>query len=70
MTITAETSEHCKRMSRLLGQKKTKEEAYRAGYDSVVHGANLGNCQFAFFASRQLTKAWERGRKAARNNLS
>ena len=38
--------------------------AYNAGYDSAMSGANTSNCDFRHFATKVLTRAWERGRDA------
>ena len=41
---------------------KTLKEAYEAGKDAVISGANKTNCHFSFFATRELADEWERGR--------
>jgi hypothetical protein len=38
------------------------QEAYNAGRDSAIHGANTTNCHFRHFATREKTMMWERGR--------
>lgn len=40
-------------------------EAYKYGYDCGTNGVNKTNCHFSVFASKENTKAWERGKKAA-----
>jgi hypothetical protein len=37
-------------------------EAYEAGKDCAVNGANTTNCHFTHFATPALTKAWEQGK--------
>ena len=39
---------------------------YDAGYDSVIHGANMTNCHFSLFATEDSTKEWERGVQEAK----
>lgn len=41
------------------------DEAYRAGRDCALNGANTTNCHFKYFASRELTSEWERGKAEA-----
>jgi hypothetical protein len=41
----------------------TLEEAYEAGRDCAANGASTTNCHFSFFATPELTRAWERGRR-------
>ncbi len=36
-------------------------EAYDAGVDKAENGANLQNCSFRHFSTRQKKKAWEFG---------
>ncbi len=45
--------------------KVNSTEAYKHGYDCGINGANETNCHFSIFASKENTKAWERGKKAA-----
>ena len=45
--------------------KSDESYAYRMGKDSVVNGANITNCHFTLFTSKELTEAWERGVKDA-----
>lgn len=42
----------------------TEEEAERAGRDCALNGPNQTNCHFSLFARPELTRAWERGKKA------
>lgn len=42
---------------------KTEDEAFRAGYDCAVNGADTVNCHFRFFATPDLTRAWENGKR-------
>ncbi len=50
---------------RLLSASHTKEYAYEMGKDCVLHGANTTNCHFSLFASEELMKEWERGKREA-----
>ncbi len=43
----------------------TNQEAFAAGEDCVKNGANKKNCHFSIFATPELTKAWEAGKKDA-----
>lgn len=45
--------------------KVSQEEAYSYGFDCEVNGANQTNCHFSIFSSKENTKAWEQGKKAA-----
>lgn len=47
-------------------ERPSEDEAERAGRDAATNGANTTNCHFRFFATRELTTAWERGNKDAR----
>ena len=49
---------------RLCGQS-SEPEAYKAGFDCGVNGANISNCHFRFFATREMTSEWERGKRDA-----
>jgi hypothetical protein len=42
--------------------KRTEQEAEESGRASAVFGADLANCHFTLFATKELTRAWERGR--------
>lgn len=46
--------------------RPTASEAEQAGYDASKHGADTTNCNFRFFATPELTAAWERGHKRAK----
>jgi len=48
---------------------KTEHAAWFAGYDCGEKGANKENCHFSFFTTPNLTKAWERGKKAATRDI-
>ena len=41
------------------------EYAYNMGYDSIKNGANTTNCDFRIFGSKEMTAAWERGKRDA-----
>jgi hypothetical protein len=38
---------------------------FEAGMDCARNGANVRNCHFGFFGSKESTAEWERGKKAA-----
>lgn len=38
-------------------------EAYEAGYDCAINGANTDNCNFKHFATLEHTKSWELGNR-------
>ena len=40
----------------------TLVDAYNAGLDCALTGPNTTNCDFRLFATKELTKAWERGK--------
>lgn len=42
---------------------KTPQDAYAAGRACGLEGATLTNCHFTYFATPELTKEWERGKK-------
>lgn len=42
----------------------TEDEAWMAGHDAAMRGADTENCHFKFFSRPELTKAWEKGQKA------
>ena len=46
------------------GKAMTLTDAYNAGLDCALNGANTTNCHFTLFATKELTKAWERGKAA------
>lgn len=39
------------------------EESQRAGYQAGLHGSDTTNSHFSWFATPELTSAWERGNK-------
>ena len=41
------------------------QEAYEAGRDCAINGANTTNCHIRHFAARELTDAWEKGKAEA-----
>lgn len=41
--------------------RKTPEQAYKAGYDQGLNGASLLNSCFTFFVTQALSEEWERG---------
>ena len=43
--------------------KFPKEEAYKAGYDCGLNGANIENCHFSYFTTRELMLEHSRGTK-------
>jgi len=43
----------------------TKQEAYDFGYDCGKNGSNTTNCHYSIFATKELMKAWERGKAKA-----
>jgi hypothetical protein len=49
------------RIIALASDVASAKEAYDAGYDRVVNGANDKNCALRFFRSQELTRAWESG---------
>jgi hypothetical protein len=55
------------KVAKILAFEIPKEaDAYEAGYDCEKNGANEENCHYTFFATPELTAAWERGKEAAR----
>lgn len=42
-----------------------EREAYDAGYDCGVNGADTKNCNFSIFSTKARTKAWETGKQNA-----
>lgn len=48
-----------------LPPRRTLDDAYNAGYDCGKHGSTEQNCHFALFASPEMTRAWERGKRDA-----
>ena len=52
-----------RKLIRRLSKRATINEAYAAGRDAKKHGPNIKNCSFRFFASKEITKAWEDGNR-------
>lgn len=50
-------------ISKLIPPKRSKDYAFKMGFDSYVNGANTTNCHFSIFSSAKNTKAWEDGVK-------
>jgi len=46
----------------LIPPKRSKEYAYKMGKDCAKNGANIKNCHFSIFSSKENTEAWERGK--------
>jgi len=61
--------DHIERIKRLVAPNATEAEAEEAGRRSVIEGANQRTCHFRFFATPELTQAWERGKRAALTGL-
>jgi hypothetical protein len=40
---------------------RTESDAEEAGWDAGYYGPNTTNCHFGYFATKELTAAWERG---------
>lgn len=51
--------------ARFANPFKTEADSYDAGKRSARDGCNEDNCHFSYFATPELTKAWERGRDEA-----
>lgn len=51
--------------SKLIPPKRSKDYAYKMGFDSSVNGANTTNCHFSIFSSDKNTRSWEAGVKDA-----
>lgn len=44
----------------------TSVDAFEYGYDCEINGPNhRTNCHFSIFSSKENTRAWEKGKKAA-----
>ena len=39
----------------------------KMGYDSIKNGANIENCDFRIFGTKEGMKAWESGVRRAKN---
>jgi len=46
-----------------IAPKRSKDYAYKKGFDSSVNGANTKNCHGSIFSSPENTRAWEEGVK-------
>lgn len=58
-------------ISKFIPSKRSKDEAYKMGFDCAVNGSNTINCHFSLFSARENTKAWEEGKRdgaKAKNN--
>jgi len=53
------------RLIRFLEGVGDHQHSYQMGFDYYLHGANESNCDFRLFRTKELTAAWEKGRKAA-----
>lgn len=42
---------------------RSRNDAYDAGYDCALNGANDKNCHFGWFSSPSFTREWERGKR-------
>jgi hypothetical protein len=41
--------------------RRTEKDAEQAGWEAGYYGPNTSNCHFTYFATPELTAAWERG---------
>lgn len=48
-----------------FAHKASIDEARAAGYRCAIEGANIDNCHFSLFATPELTRAWEEGKRIA-----
>ena len=48
----------------------TEKQAEQAGREAGYFGPNLTNCHFTYFATPELTKAWERGNEQGKIELA
>ena len=46
-----------------LAKRPSLKAAYDAGVDCARNGANTTNCDFRLFATPEMTKEWERGKR-------
>jgi hypothetical protein len=53
-----------------MDQQTILAEAYAAGRDCALNGANTTNSHFRHFATPEQTKAWEKGKAEAEANQS
>ena len=49
----------------LMPPKRSSSYAYAMGYDCGLRGADLENCHFSIFSTRENTRAWEAGKRDA-----
>jgi len=62
--ITGQThEERVMNITKLIPPERSKDYAYKIGFDSSINGANTTNCHFSIFSSPKNTKAWEEGVK-------
>lgn len=65
MKLNVDLTELHRAASRMQPAKNvTEAEAFEAGKDSVLNGANSENCHYSFFESPELSEAWECGKKS------
>ncbi len=50
-------------MTFIMPLRVRKEHAELMGYDAETNGADTANCHFSIFATSELTRAWELGKK-------
>ena len=63
MELNVDLTELHKAASRMLPARNvTEKEAFEAGKDSALNGADQENCHYSFFESSALADAWERGK--------
>lgn len=46
-----------------MSRKPPESDAYNAGRDCGINGANTTNCHFRYLGSKELTREWERGKR-------
>ncbi len=54
--------EFARRVNEAVAVGITSHDAYNAGYDCGRDGPNISNCALAYFATRERTAEWERGK--------
>lgn len=52
-----------KQILELIPKKRSTEYAYKMGIDCAKNGADLKNCHFSIFSSKENMEAWEKGLK-------
>jgi hypothetical protein len=50
-------------ISKLIPKNKTKNEAYKLGFDCAINKPNTINCHFSIFSTPENTKSWEEGKQ-------